>query len=121
VNESPLNYAIIERALRESVHLQDQLTDTFAQLGDELAVADVAFKKASAQSRVHYRDEMAGQKITEKMITDAMTLATVNEYETYELTRVKYESCKQRLYSVREKMNALRSLMASHRIATGDA
>ena len=64
---------------------------------------------------------MSGQRSTEKMIDDACTLRTAREYETFELAKVRYESCKQALYSVRERMNALRSLMASHRVATGDA
>lgn len=117
----PLTYDHIERTLREAINLQESLTNQHAALGDELAKADTAFKRAKAEARVQYRDEKAGSKVTESMIEDAWTLATLKEYEGVELAKLRYENCKQRLYSVRERMNALRSLMASHRVATGDA
>jgi hypothetical protein len=120
-DSAPLSYARIENAMRDAVNQMGEFTHTFAGAADDAAIAEAEFKVAFAKSRLQARaaGDHEGRKITESYADDLAMVATENERMRMEQTKAKYDATRQALLSVRSRIEALRSLMTSHREAGG--
>lgn len=122
----PLTYGRIEDGIRKGLNLQVELTEQFAETGDALAAADVEYKRAYAVARATYRAEgeprldreQGFKKYTQDALEDLANESTINEYSAYLHAKAAHDAVRQKLTSVRTRLDALRSLMASHRQVT---
>jgi hypothetical protein len=121
VAEVILTYARIEQGIVRALKRQEDLTDSFASTGDDLAHADVNYKRAFAEARSTARltGIAEAKKLTTDAVDDLANQDTVKEYEDYLVAKTRHDACRQALLSVRTRIDALRSLMASHREVTG--
>jgi hypothetical protein len=112
-----LDYIKIEEAMRLAINKQDEFTKAFAAAADEYASAEATFKVAFAQARLTARaaGDHEGRKVTESYADDLATVGTQEERFAMESCKARYDSTRQALLSVRSRLEALRSLMASHR------
>lgn len=120
-NTEPLSYARIESAMRDSINRLDELTEDYATTADEFASSEAEFKIAFAKARLTARSEgeYEGRKVTADLAEDLATVSTDVERRVCEAARAKHDATRQALLSVRSRLEALRSLMASHREAGG--
>jgi hypothetical protein len=118
---SPLSYQHIENAMRHAINQMDDLTKDFAITADEYGSAEASFKVAFAKSRLTARvgGDFEGKKITADLADDIATVNTESERIAMEGAKAKNDATRQSLMSVRSRLEALRSLMASHREAGG--
>ena len=116
---APLSYQIIEDQTRECLRRMETLTDQFAVAVDEQAEAEVAYKVGIAKARLDYRYERTGQKVTDQMADDNAVVATEDLRRAHLIADAKLEAVKQASYVARDRLAALRSLMASYRQAEG--
>jgi hypothetical protein len=115
----PLSYQKIEDGIRECINQLDRLLHELAELGDDLAEKKSAYKVGFAQARVRARTlQVAGRKPTIDQVDDAATLDTDQLYLDMELAQARYNAIKTAEAGVRARMDAMRSLMASHRAQT---
>lgn len=114
---SPLNYQHIESTMRHAINQMDELTENYARTADEFGNAEATFKVAFAKSRMMARIGNDGRKVTADAAEDVATVETESERFAMEAARAKHDACKQALLSVRSRLEALRSLMASYRDA----
>jgi hypothetical protein len=120
-NSEPLSYSKIEAGMRQSINQLDELTSEFASVADAFAMAEARFKIAFAKARLMARSDgdYEGRKITADLAEDLATVATEQERLECEGARAKHDATRQALLSVRSRLEAMRSLMASHREAGG--
>lgn len=118
----PLTYQKIEDTLRMLINDERRLVREFAQAGETLVTAEVVFKKKFAEQRAYarssYRSE--GTRTNEGMIEDDAQMASHEEFAAYLKAKTLRETLKTRLASVHMQIEAMRSLMSSHR-AMNDA
>jgi hypothetical protein len=113
---TPLSYEHIENAMRRSINQMSELTAEFAITLDAFAAAEAAFKVAFAKSRLTARASGGdGKKVTADLAEDIATVETEEERFQMEIARAKNDATRQALLSVRSRLEALRSLMASYR------
>jgi hypothetical protein len=107
--------------MRDSINKMDDLTSEYATTADEFATAEAEFKIAFAKARLTARSggDYEGRKMTADLAEDLATVGTETEKRAYEAARAKHDATRQALMSVRSRLEALRSLMASHREAGG--
>jgi hypothetical protein len=114
----PLSYQHIENSMRSSINQMTELTAEYAKTMDAFSVAEATFKVAFAKSRLLAR---AGgdktKKVTADYAEDIATVETEAERFEMEIARAKNDATRQALLSVRSRLEALRSLMASYREA----
>lgn len=112
-----LTYQHIEDALRALINQERDLVREFADSTDSYAEAEVGFKQAYAKARVSARHKfrLEGIRFNEGMVEDDAQIECEEEFKVYTLAKTKREAMKQSLGSVRARMDAMRSLMASHR------
>jgi hypothetical protein len=103
--------------MRHAMNQIDDLTSRYAETADEFGQAETAFKVAFAKSRMMARVNNDGRKVTADAAEDVATVETEMERIAMESARAKNDACKQALISVRSRLEALRSLMASYRDA----
>ena len=115
----PLNYQKIEDGIRGCLNRQEILTGDYATTGDNLANAETDYKIGIAKARLEFRYENSAIKVTDQRTDDEATKATEELRLEYELAKSKHESTKQALYTCRERLNALRSLIMAYREAGG--
>jgi hypothetical protein len=116
---APLSYQIIENETRTCLARMEHLVDEYATAVDEQAEAEVAYKVGIAKARLDYRYERSGQKVTDQMADDNAVVATEDLRREHLVTTARLEAVKQASYTARDRLAALRSLMASYREAGG--
>lgn len=117
----PLSYMRIEETMRHAMNQMEDLTSSFAVTADEFGKAEATYEIAYAKSRLSARYEGShnGLKITADMASDLATTETETERLAMEAAKAKHDATRQALLSVRSRVEALRSLMASYREAGG--
>jgi len=112
---APLSYSHIENAMRHAIDQMETLTKDFAVTADEFGAAESLYKVAFAKSRLIARTSGEGKKVTADAAEDIATVETETEKFAMEAAKAKHDATRQALMSVRSKLEALRSLMASYR------
>jgi len=117
----PLSYQRIEETMRHAINQMEDLTSSFAVTADEFGNAEAAYEVAFAKSRLSARYEGShnGIKITADMAADIAATETEPQRLAMEAAKAKNDATRQALMSVRSRIEALRSLMASYREAGG--
>lgn len=117
----PLSYMRIEETMRYAINQIEELTSSFAVTADEFGNAEAVYEIAFAKSRLSARfvGTQDGIKITADMASDLATVETEPQRLAMEGAKAKHDATRQALLSVRSRLEALRSLMASHREAGG--
>lgn len=117
----PLSYQRIEETMRHAINQMEDLTSSFAVTADEFGNAEAIYEIAFAKSRLSARYEGShnGIKITADMAADLASVETESERLAMEAAKAKHDATRQALLSVRSRLEALRSLMASYREAGG--
>jgi hypothetical protein len=113
----PLSYQNIEDAMRHAIKQMNDLTKDFAVTADEYGSTEATFKVAFAKSRLMARvsNDYEGKKMTADLAEDIATVDTESERMAMEASKAKHDAARQALMSVRSRLEALRSLMASYR------
>ena len=103
--------------MRHAINQMETLTKDFARSADEFGSLESTFKVAFAKSRLIARanGEYNGKKMTADFAEDIATAETEKERIAMEASRAKHDANRQALMSVRSRLEALRSLMASYR------
>jgi hypothetical protein len=116
---SPIGYGEIERSMLHAIEQMEGLTKDFSVTADEYADAESTFKIAFAKSRLMARagNNYEGKKVTADLADDIATVETEKERIAMEASKAKHDATRQALLSVRSRLEALRSLMASYRDA----
>jgi len=111
----------IEETMRYAINQIEELTSSFAVTADEFGSAEAVYEIAFAKSRLSARFEGShdGIKITADMASDLATVETEPQRLAMESAKAKHDATRQALLSVRSRLEALRSLMASYREAGG--
>jgi len=114
---TPLSYHNIELSMSHAMSQMEELTKDFAGTADEYGYAESAFKVAFAKSRLEARvgGNHEGVKMTADIAEDIATVATEKERMAMEAAKARNDATRQALLSVRSRLEALRSLMASYR------
>lgn len=97
----------------------EEATETFGRAAHESALADAAFKYAHAFATI----KMAEQAVTKLTVSHREAQAMLQcrvEYQTYLIKSAASESAKQHVYSLRNRLDALRTLNANVRTLTGE-
>ena len=115
-----LKYADIEESMLEALERQDILLVAYAERSDKLADAEIAFRRDYAQACMQRRLSHEPPKPTDKVVEEYATVETIAQRSAYLVAKAKESAVKQALYGVDQRLDTLRSLMASHRHATGD-
>jgi len=113
----PFSYINIEESMRHAMNQMAELTKDFAGTADEYGYAESAFKVAFARNRLEARfgGNREGVKMTADIAEDIATVETEKERMAMEAAKAKNDATRQALLSVRSRLEALRSLMASYR------
>jgi hypothetical protein len=117
----PLSYTRIEETMRYAINQIEDLTEKYAVTADEYGLAEATYEIAFAEFRVQARLEGTpdGSKVTADYAADYATTHTRAERFAVNKAKAKHDATRQALLSVRSRLEALRSLMASYREAGG--
>jgi hypothetical protein len=113
----PLSYSSIENSMRHALDKMEELTMDYAVAIDDFNRAEAAYKGEFISKRVEARLvlDVGAKKVTVDMVDDYASSATRELYYDMKIAEAKYEATLQSLRSVRSRLEALRSLMASYR------
>ena len=113
----PLSYDSIENSMRDALNRQKHLTDEYETACLSAADSEADFKGEFAATRMSFRDNSAGQKVTEPTAEDFATAETL-ELRRQSLRDAAIRTAKKRALDTCDmQLEVLRSLMSSHRKA----
>lgn len=114
------SYDNIEKAMVSGMAKLERCTADYARATDAYAVAEADYRYAYAVARMNMREQckVVGEKYTDKVGEDAAVIETAELYLAAEKARAVQDAARQGMLSTRSRLEALRSLMASHREIT---
>ena len=118
----PLDFKRVEDALRAAMNRQEELTRDFTGTSDEAGYSEAAFKTAysAAWLRAKTTPITDSGKLPSDSYTDHLaTVATAEQRTDMEAAKARHDAVRQGLLTVRTRIEALRSLMASYREGGG--
>jgi hypothetical protein len=120
MTDEVLSYDRIESAMVSAMNKLEKCTADYAVATDAYAVAEADHRYAYSLARNNARAECraTNEKYSEKLGDDFAILATHDEYLVAEKAKAVQDACRQALLSTRSRLEALRSLMTSHREMT---
>lgn len=107
----------IERRITAIDRELESFTDDYGRTADAAAEAEADYRLRYYQTIMRLKD--SGQKMTDKEAEARATAAAANEFRAYKLTAARLDAAKQGLQTLRSRLDALRTLAASARIAAG--
>ena len=115
--QAPLSRERIESSITNSLNRQEVLTDQYRTDVDASAAAEADFKEWFAKERLIARTaaHYEGVKMGDKMAEDIATVKTAEKRTKMLLTAASESATRQALMSVRERIEALRTLNTNHR------
>ena len=112
-----LTYDKVENRMRKAILAMESATAQHASDLKELAKSEAKFKTVLASAFVNRRieGEYQGVKVTDKMADNLAIVDTGDFRVEYEMAKANESASRQALSSIRQEIEALRSLMASYR------
>jgi hypothetical protein len=108
----------ITKGIQTEMRKVSQYVDDLATAGDNAAVTDVEYEVAKAKASLRISDESI-EKLTVSELAHRTLLETRDEYQAYLIAKYRHDNMKSALRAAQSRLDALRTLMTSLRVAGG--
>lgn len=108
----------ITKGIQTEMRAISQCLDDLATAGDEAAERDADWKIAKAKASLRIAASTL-EKLTVSEIDHRSLIECDNEYRTYLIATTRHDTIKQALRAHQARLDALRTLMTSFRVAGG--
>lgn len=123
MTNEPLTYDKVESAIRTAINRQEKLLEEYAHESDDLALKEAAYKLARAKAReeIRYSPITVGDAVkfpSVDAVDDAADREVTDDHAAFLTAKSKLDITRQALTTVRARLDALRTLAATHRSVT---